>query len=214
MTWEEERHRYMATELTRKYGRGARIIVPVLAEELDEYVSQLREEGWKVFPIDTWYDGIVIQATREVRVGTKYWGHDERQDFEFRTTARKFMHYPEWLRKTGREVKFRENTRKVKMKLTNVKLTRYDENFKQVKGVMVDISRFKQDEPALVQLEDLIGRLKSKGWEIDEGYLCNHDDFTTKEPFIYFKRKVEDGEEHMRLSYRNPQYDSVEDIIS
>ena len=215
MTWEEERHRDMVTELTRKYGRGARVIVPVLAEELDDYVAQLREEGWKVFPIDTWYDGIVIQATREVRVGTKYWGHDERQDFEFRTTARKFMHYPEWLRKTGREVKFRENTRKVKkMKLTNVKLTKYDKDFRQVRGVMVDISRFKQDEHALVQLEDVIGRLKSKGWELDESLnVCNHDDFTTKEPFIYFKRKVDGVEEYMRLSYRNPQYDSVEDII-
>ena len=217
MTWEEERHRYMATELTRKYGRGARVIVPVLAEELDEYVSQLREEGWEVFPIDTWYDGIVIQATREVRVGTKYWGHDERQDFEFRTTARKFMHYPEWLRKTGREVNFREDRRMVTGVLTNVKLTKYNKDFNEVRGVMVDISRFKQDEPALVQLEDVIGRLKSKGWELDESLNdCDHDDFTTKEPYIYFKREREiDGvEEHMRLSYRNPQYDSVEDIIS
>ena len=217
MTWEEERHKYMVTELTRKYGRGARIIVPVLAEELDDYVAELKEEGWKVFPIDTWYDGIVIQATREVRVGTKYWGHDERQDFTFRTTARKFMHYPEWLRKTGREVNFRENTKMVTGVLTNVKLTRYDKDFRQVRGVMVDISRFKQDEPALVQLEDVIGRLKSKGWELDESLNeCDHDDFTTKEPYIYFKREREiDGvEEYMRLSYRNPQYDSVEDIIS
>ena len=103
------------------------------------------------------------------------------------------------------------------MKLTNVKLTRYDKDFRQVRGVMVDISRFKQDEHPLVQLEDVIGRLKSKGWELDESLNeCDHDDFTTKEPYIYFKREREiDGvEEHMRLSYRNPQYDSVEDIIS
>ena len=214
MTWEEERHRYMVTELTREYGRGARMLVPVLAEELDEYVAQLREEGWKVFPKDTWHNGIVIHATREVRVGTKYWGHDERQDFEFRTTARKFMHYPEWLRRTGREVNFREDTKMVTGVLTNVKLTKYNKDFNEVRGVMVDISRFKQDEPALVQLEDVIGRLKSKGWEVDEGYQCNHDDLTTEEPFIYFKRKVDGVEEYMRLSYRNPQYDSVEDIIS
>ena len=214
MTWEEERHKYMVTELTRKYGRGARMLVPVLAEELDEYVAQLREEGWKVFPKDTWHNGIVIHATREVRVGTKYWGHDERQDFEFRTTARKFMHYPEWLRRTGREVNFREDTKMVTGVLTNVKLTKYNKDFNEVRGVMVDISRFKQDEPALVQLEDVIGRLKSKGWEVDEGYQCNHDDLTTEEPFIYFKRKVDGVEEYMRLSYRNPQYDSVEDIIS
>lgn len=217
MTWEEERHREMVTELTREYGRGARMIVPVLAEELDEYVAQLKEEGWKVFPIDTWYDGIVIQATREVRVGTAFWGHDERQDFEFRTTARKFMHYPEWLRKTGREVNFRENTKMVTGVLTNVKLTRYDKDFRQVRGVMVDISRFKQDEPALVQLEDVINRLKSKGWELDESLNeCGHDDYVTQEPFLFFKRerKVDGVEEYMRLSYRNPQYDSVEDIIS
>ena len=215
MTWEEERHRYMVTELIRDYGRMARMLEPVLAEELDDYVSQLREEGWVLFPVDTWDDGIVIQAIREVRVGTKYWGHDERQGFEFRTTAREFMHYPEWLRKTGRKVNFREDTREDKMKLTNVKLTKYNSDFQQVRGVMVDISRFKQDEPALVQLKDVIGRLKSKGWEPDESLNeCEHDDFTTKEPFIYFKRKVEDGEEHMRLSYRNPQYDSMEDIIS
>ena len=211
MTWEEERDRDMVDELTRDYGKMARVLLPVPAEKLDDYVSQLREEGWKLFPIDTWHNGIVIQATREVRVGTKYWGHDERQDFEFRTTARKFMHYPEWLRKTGREVNFRENTN---MKLTNVKLTRYNRDFQQVRGVMVDISRFKQDEPALVQLEDVIGRLKSKGWELDESLNeCDHDDFTTKEPYIYFKRKVDGVEEYMRLSYRNPQYDSVEDII-
>lgn len=214
MTWEEERHRYMVTELTREYGRGARMLVPVLAEELDEYVAQLREEGWKVFPKDTWHNGIVIHATREVRVGTAFWGHDERQDFEFRTTARKFMHYPEWLRRTGREVNFREDTKMVTGVLTNVKLTKYNKDFNEVRGVMVDISRFKQDEPALVQLEDVIGRLKSKGWEVDEGYQCNHDDLTTEEPFIYFKRKVDGVEEYMRLSYRNPQYDSVEDIIS
>ena len=217
MTWEEERHRYMVTELTREYGRGARMLVPVLAEELDDYVAQLREEGWKVFPIDTWYDGIIIQATREVRVGTKYWGHDERQDFEFRTTARKFMHYPEWLRKTGRKVNFREDTKMVTGVLTNVKLTKYNKDFNEVRGVMVDISRFKQDEPALVQLEDVIGRLKSKGWELDESLNeCSHDDYVTQEPFLFFKREREiDGvEEYMRLSYRNPQYDSVEDIIS
>ena len=102
------------------------------------------------------------------------------------------------------------------MKLTHVKLTKYNKDMQQVRSVTVDISRFKQDEPALVQLEDIIGRLKSKGWEVDEGYQCNHDDFTTKEPYIYFKREREiDGvEEYIRLSYRNPQYDSVEDIIS
>ena len=109
MTWEEERHRYMVNELTKdpRYNRIARMLEPVLAEELDDYVAQLRKEGWKLFPVDTWDDGIVIQAIREVRVGTKYWGHDERQDFKFRTTARKFMHYPEWLIETGRKVNFR-----------------------------------------------------------------------------------------------------------
>ena len=101
--------------------------------------------------------------------------------------------------------------------VTNVKLTKYNKDFNEVRGVMVDISRFKPDEPALVQLEDVIGRLKSKGWELDESLNdCDHDDFTTREPFIYFKRErdVDGVEEHMRLSYRNPQYDSVEDIIS
>ena len=127
------------------------------------------------------------------------------------------MHYPEWLRETGRKVNFREDTREDKMKLTNVKLTKYNSDFQQVRGVMVDISRFKQDEPALVQLEDVIGRLKSKGWELYEPLNeCNHDDYITEEPNLYFKRnrKVDGVEEYMRLSYRNPQYDSVEDIIS
>lgn len=103
------------------------------------------------------------------------------------------------------------------MKLTNVKLTKYNKDFSAIRSVTVEISRFKQDEPALVQLEDVIGRLKSKGWEPDESLNeCSHDDYTTKEPYIYFKRErdVDGVEEYMRLSYRNPQYDSVEDIIT
>ena len=111
----------------------------------------------------------------------------------------------------------KEDTGMVTGVLTNVKLTKYNKDFNEVRGVMVDISRFKQDEPALVQLEDVIGRLKSKGWELDESLNeCNHDDYITEEPNLYFKRnrKVDGVEEYMRLSYRNPQYDSVEDIIS
>ena len=217
MSWEEERDRYAVTELSRdmRYNRVARMMVPVLAEELDEYVAQLREEGWKLFPVDTWREGIVIQAVREIRVGTKYWGHDERQDFTFRTTAKQFMHYPEWLVKTGRKINFeREDNDMPIGVLTNVKLTKYSKDFSEVRSVMVDVGRHNQDKPALVQLEDIIGRLKGKGWEIDEGYLCNHDDYVTEEPFIYFKREINGYEEYMRLSYRNPQYDSLEDIIS
>ena len=206
MTWEEERHRDLVAELTRKYGREARMIVPVLAEELDEYVAQLRKEGWKLFPIDTWHNGIVIQATREVRVGTAFWGHDERQDFEFRTTAREFMHYPEWLRKTGRKVNFREENKH--MKLIEVKLTRYDIDGKPCESTnKVRIPASLHHCPAREQLHHTISMIEGKGW--NEVHSDIDESPTSRRCLIKYVR----ADEALVLSWLNPHYSSVAAII-